>query len=244
MKAVILAGGLGSRLNPLTKVTNKHLLPIYDKPMIYYPLQTVKDAGFDEVMVVVGGPFAGHFISILKNGEDFGFKDIRYAYQEGEGGIAEALALAEDFADGEKIFVMLGDNILDTNLTEIFEEVEKNDSEDDARIFLKATNTPEKFGVAVFNDFQQVVGIVEKPVEPYPSKMAVIGLYIFPYNVFGKIKSLDYSARGELEVTDLNNLYIKEGKMSVVRLDSTDFWSDCGSFETMNHCSNHMIKIK
>tara|TARA_R110000765_G_scaffold217641_1_gene322226 strand:- start:1695 stop:2423 length:729 start_codon:yes stop_codon:yes gene_type:complete len=229
MKGIVLAGGLGTRLHPLTKVTNKHLLPVYNKPMIYYPLNSVKQAGCSEAMVVIGGPFAGHFVSVLKNGEEFGFNRFQYGYQEDEGGIAEALSLTEEFAGGEGVMVFLGDNVLRTDLSPYYKKYQHSGK---ACVFAKKVDKPNQFGVVKFDEEGKVIAIEEKPKIP-PSNYAVIGVYMYPGDVYSKIRKLDYSARGELEVTDLNNLYIREGRMDVVFLDDDAYWSDCGSFESL-----------
>ncbi len=225
MKGVVLAGGLGTRLYPLTYATNKHLLPVYDKPMVFYPIQTLVKAGIKEVLVVTGGPYAGHFIRVLKNGKELGLKHLEYAYQEGEGGIAAALSLCEDFADGGPVCVILGDNCTDADIkrdVDIFEE--------GAHVFLKKVPDPERFGVPVFNKRGKIIGIEEKPKKP-KSNYAVTGLYIYDFSVFSKIKTLKPSGRGELEITDVNNSYIKEGKLdwSVLR----GYWRDAGTFRTL-----------
>ena len=202
MKGVILAGGLGTRMYPCTKVTNKHLLPVYDKPMIYYPLLTMVRAGLKDIMIVTGGNYAGDFLRILGNGREFGLKDISYTYQEGEGGIADALKLAENFAEDEKVFVMLGDNIIEDDISREIEEFEKLPG--GARIFLKEVDDPERFGVAEVRD-NRVLNIEEKPHHPR-SNLAVIGLYLYDNKVFDIIKTLKPSDRGELEITDVNNI--------------------------------------
>ncbi|MEA1927260.1 MAG: sugar phosphate nucleotidyltransferase [Candidatus Auribacterota bacterium] len=223
MKGVILAGGLGTRLSPLTTITNKHLLPIYDKPMIYYPMQTLVNAGIEDIMVVTGGNNAGDFLRLLGNGKEFGLKWLRYAYQEGEGGIADALGLAEHFAEGEKILVMLGDNVIEKN---IIESVQKfKEQERGARILLKEVEKPQDYGVAVL-DGDRVVEIMEKPKDP-PTNKAVIGIYMYDNRVFDMIGKLSPSDRGELEITDVNNMYIETGDMSYDVLDG--WWADSGS---------------
>lgn len=224
MKGVILAGGLGTRLYPLTYATNKHLLPVFDRPMIYYPIQTLVNAGITEVMVVTGGPHAGHFLAVLRNGEQLGLTHLEYAYQENEGGIAQALALCEDFADGEGIAVILGDNTTDADIGPAVRTFEKG-----ARLFLKPVPDPERFGVPVFNS-GQIVNIEEKPKDP-KSNFAVTGLYIYDRKVFDYIKTCKPSGRGELEITDVNNLYIEAGELSWVELEG--FWSDAGTFESL-----------
>ncbi|MBC7333008.1 MAG: NTP transferase domain-containing protein [Actinobacteria bacterium] len=231
MKGVILAGGLGTRLMPCTKVTNKHLLPVYNKPMIYYPLMTMVKAGLKDIMIVTGGNNAGDFLRLLGNGREFGLKDISYTYQEGEGGIADALRLAENFAEGDKIFVMLGDNIIEDDISEevaIFEKQEKG-----ARIFLKEVPDPQRFGVAEIRD-GKVVNIEEKPKNP-KTNYAVCGLYMYDSDVFDIIRTLKPSARGELEITDVNNEYIRRGTMSYTILKG--WWTDAGTFESLFRAS-------
>jgi glucose-1-phosphate thymidylyltransferase len=227
MKGVILAGGTGSRLNPLTRVTNKHLLPIYDKPMIYYPLETLVNAGIEEILLVTGGKNAGDFLRLLGNGRNFGLKHLNYTYQEGEGGIAEALGLAEYFAAGEPICVILGDNIIEYNVRHAVEAFAKQ--KEGAKILLKEVPDPERFGVA---DIQgdRVLGIEEKPKSP-KSSYAVIGIYLYDASVFQKIRRLKPSGRGELEITDVNNFYIEEGKLSYDVLDG--WWTDAGTFDSL-----------
>jgi glucose-1-phosphate thymidylyltransferase len=232
MKGVVLAGGTGSRLNPLTRVTNKHLLPIYDKPMVYYPIQTLVNAGIHEILLVTGGKNAGEFLRLLGNGRDFGLKHINYTYQEGEGGIAEALSLAEHFADGEPICVILGDNIIENNICRAVENFSKQ--RDGAKILLKEVPDAQRFGVAEIRG-TQVVGIEEKPKHP-KSKYAVIGIYLYDQGVFEKIRRLKPSGRGELEITDVNNFYIQEGKLTYEILDG--WWTDAGTFESLLHANN------
>ncbi|HHT9126804.1 MAG TPA: sugar phosphate nucleotidyltransferase [Candidatus Brocadiia bacterium] len=223
MKGVVLAGGLGTRLLPLTKVTNKHLLPVYNKPMIYYPILTIINTGIKEVMIVTGGNSAGDFLRLLGNGKEFGLKEINYTYQEGEGGIAEALALAEDFADGEKILVVLGDNIIEKNIIKYKEFFEKQ--KEGAKILLKEVPHPKHFGVPEIKG-DRIVRIEEKPKNP-KSKYAVTGIYMYDSRVFNIIKTLKRSDRGELEITDVNNDYIKHGTMTYDILDG--WWIDAGS---------------
>jgi glucose-1-phosphate thymidylyltransferase len=227
MKGVILAGGLGTRLYPLTHVTNKHLLPVYDKPMIYYPIQTLVKAGINEVIIVTGGPFAGHFLNVLKNGGELGLKHLEYAYQQGEGGIAAALALTEDFADGDSIAVILGDNTTDADISGAVKNFK-----DGVLVFLKKVPDPQRFGVAVFdqNDKKRLIKIEEKPKKP-KSNFAVTGLYLYDNSVFDIIKTCRPSVRGELEITDVNNCYLKEGKLNWSELKG--FWSDAGTFESL-----------
>jgi glucose-1-phosphate thymidylyltransferase len=223
MKGVILAGGLGTRLAPLTKITNKHLLPIYDKPMIYYPIQTLVNAGIEDIMIVTGGNNAGDFLRLLGNGHEFGLKWLRYAYQEGEGGIAEALGLAEHFAEGEKILVMLGDNVIEKNIVDPVRNFAGQ--EKGAKIMLKEVDNPQDYGVAVVAG-DRVIKVVEKPRVP-PSSYAVIGIYLYDSQVFDFIRRLKPSNRGELEITDVNNLYIEAGTMTYDFLDG--WWADAGS---------------
>lgn len=225
MKGVILAGGLGSRLYPITHATNKHLLPVFDRPMIYYPIQTLVGAGIREVMVVTGGPHAGHFLGVLRNGHELGLTHLEYAYQESEGGIAQALALCEDFADGESIVVILGDNTTDADIGPAVRTFERG-----SRLFLKRVPDPERFGVPVFGSDSKIVRIEEKPKEP-KSNYAVTGLYIYDNKVFGYIRNCKPSARGELEITDVNNLYIESGELDWIELEG--FWSDAGAFESL-----------
>jgi len=227
MKGVVLAGGEGTRLSPCTRVTNKHLLPVYDKPMIYYPIETLAKAGIDEVLVVTGGSNPGDFLKLLRNGKELGLREINYAYQEGSGGIAEALSLAEDFADDGKICVILGDNIFEDNVSAHAESFKKQ--ERGAKLFLKEIFDPERFGVAEIKE-GKVVGIEEKPKEP-KSNLAVTGLYMYDNQVFDFIKNLKPSDRGELEITDVNNFYIKQGTAAFEILPG--FWSDAGKFESL-----------
>ena len=228
MKGVILAGGLGTRLLPCTKVTNKHLLPVYDKPMIYYPLRTLVNAGLEDIMIVTGGNNAGDFLRLLGNGKEFGLKDISYTYQEGEGGIADALRLAENFIEKDKMVVMLGDNIIRDDISGAVKEFEKQ--EKGAKIFLKEVSNPEKFGVAEIEG-GRVVNIEEKPQKP-KSNYAVIGLYMYDSDVFEIIRALKPSGRGELEITDVNNEYIKKGSMTYSIIEG--WWGDAGtSFEAL-----------
>lgn len=236
MKGVVLAGGLGSRLYPLTKVTNKHLLPVYNEPMIYYPIRTLVNAGIEEIIIVTGGNNAGDFLRLLENGRDFGLKHINYTYQQGEGGIAAALGLAEHFADQEKIVVVLGDNIIETNIRAAVDEFSKQ--KDGARILLKEVTDPQRFGVPVFEG-KKIIRVEEKPANP-ASNYAVIGIYMYDYRVFEFIRSLKPSERGELEITDVNNFYIREGKMQWDVLDG--WWSDAGTFESLQSAGNMVAK--
>ena len=234
MKGVILAGGLGTRLHPLTKVTNKHLLPVYDKPMIYYPIQTLINAGIDDILIVTGGNNAGDFLKLLGNGKEFGLKHINYTYQEGEGGIAEALRLAEFFASGDKICVVLGDNVIERNIRKAAENFRKQ--KDGAKILLKEVPDPQRFGVAELRG-DRIARIEEKPKEP-KSRYAVIGIYLFDQEVFNIIKTLKPSVRGELEITDVNNRYIEKGLMTWDILEG--WWTDAGTFESLLR-ANQMV---
>lgn len=227
MKGVILAGGLGTRLYPLTKVTNKHLLPVYNKPMIFYPIETLVKAGVEDIMVVTGGPHSGHFLSILKNGHELGIKHLEYAYQENEGGIAEALSLAKDFVDGDSCVVILGDNTTDYDLASDIKTFKNG-----AVVFLKEVPDPERFGVPIFDKDNPnlITEIVEKPKDP-PNNFAVTGLYIYDSGVFKFIDRIKPSDRGELEITDVNNHYAKEHKLGFRFLKG--FWRDAGTFDTL-----------
>ncbi len=227
MKGVILAGGLGSRLMPLTKITNKHLLPVFDRPMIYYPIQTLVDAGIREIMLVTGGNSAGDFLRLLENGAAFGLNRIHYAYQMGEGGIADALRLAEPFAAGDPICVILGDNILEKGIGKPVAAFAKQKR--GAKILLKEVPDPQRFGVATLKG-KTVVEIEEKPKKP-KSNFAVTGIYCYDNKVFSYIKTLKPSGRGELEITDVNNLYIRAGTMTYDILDG--WWTDAGTFESL-----------
>jgi glucose-1-phosphate thymidylyltransferase len=227
MKGVILAGGTGSRLYPLTRVTNKHLLPVYNRPMIFYPIQTLVDVGIRDILLVTGGHSAGDFLRLLGNGKDFGLKHINYTYQEGEGGIADALRLAEYFADGDPVCVILGDNIIEGNIKAGCEQFRRNPS--GAHIILKEVPDPQRFGVPVFEN-GKVVRIEEKPRVP-SSPYAVIGVYFYDHTVFDRIRTLKPSARGELEITDVNNSYMAEKKLSYSFLEG--WWTDAGTFESL-----------
>jgi glucose-1-phosphate thymidylyltransferase len=228
MKGVILAGGLGTRLMPLTRVTNKHLLPIYNKPMIYYPIQTLVNAGIEDIMIVTGGNDAGDFLRLLGNGREFGLRDLHYTYQVGEGGIADALRLAEHFADGDKIVVALGDNIIEGNIRRAVGDFFAQGK--GAKILLKEVSDPERFGVAEIKD-GQIVGIEEKPKKP-KTNFAVIGIYMYDRQVFDYIRTLQPSGRGEFEITDVNNAYIKQGTLTYDILDG--WWTDAGTFESLH----------
>ena len=231
MKGIILAGGLGSRLRPLTKVTNKHLLPIYDKPMIYYPIETLVDAGIKDIMVVTGGNSAGDFLRLLGNGKDFGLDDIYYTYQEGEGGIADALKLCEHFSEGERVCVILGDNIVQKSISTYVQRYAQQQT--GARLLLKEVEDPERFGVPEL-DGQKIVGIEEKPAHP-KSHYAVTGIYMYDARVFDYCRNLKPSARGELEITDVNNAYIQAGDLQYDVLDG--WWTDAGQFESLYHAT-------
>lgn len=232
MKGVILAGGLGSRLFPLTKITNKHLLPVFDQPMIYYPIRTLINAGIDDIMIVTGGNSAGDFLKLLGNGKDFGLKHLNYTYQEGEGGIADALSLVEHFADDEPVCVVLGDNIIEKNIRPAADEYRAQGG--GAKIMLKEVHDPQRFGVPELNG-DKVLRIDEKPAEP-KSNFAVIGVYFYDNTVFDVIKTLVPSERGELEITDVNNHYINRGEMTWDELEG--WWTDAGTFESLLRASN------
>jgi glucose-1-phosphate thymidylyltransferase len=232
MKGIVLAGGTGSRLFPLTKITNKHLLPIYDKPMIYYPIQTLVDAGIKDLLIVTGGRNSGDFLRLLANGKEFGLKHINYTYQEGEGGIADALALAEHFAEGSKICVILGDNIIEASIAQAVKDFEAQ--EKGAKILLKQVHDAERFGVAEIEG-DRIIGIEEKPARPR-SNYAVTGIYMYDETVFSKTRTLKPSARGELEITDVNNAYINEGTMTFNHLEG--WWTDAGTFDSLLRAAN------
>jgi glucose-1-phosphate thymidylyltransferase len=234
MKGIILAGGTGSRLYPLTKVTNKHLLPVYDKPMIYYPLQTLMDAGIKDIMIVSGRGHAGHFLELLGSGADVGVH-FTFEIQEQAGGIAQALGLAEDFADNEDVAVILGDNIFQDNVCKALESFKSG-----ARIFLKEVPDAKRFGVAEIKG-NKIISIEEKPALP-KSNLAVTGLYIYDTNVFEIIRTLKPSGRGELEITDVNNEYIRLGEMDFSMLQG--YWSDAGTFESLFRASELVRNMK
>lgn len=227
MKGIVLAGGLGSRLRPLTKVTNKHLLPVYDRPMIYYPIETLRRAGIREIMLVTGGNSAGDFLRLLGNGRDLGLDAIYYAYQEGERGIADALLLCEHFAAGERVVVILGDNILEADVAPYVANFEKQSA--GARILLKEVDDAQRFGVPDF-DGERIVAIEEKPATP-KSRFAVVGLYMFDRRVFDFIRTLTPSPRGELEIADVHNRYIDQGELQYDVLEGA--WSDAGTFQSL-----------
>lgn len=233
MKGVILAGGTGSRLMPCTKVTNKHLLPVYNKPMIFYPLQTLIDAGIKDILIVSGPGHAGHFLNLLGSGKDFGAR-LKFEIQDEAGGIAQALGLAEDFADNEGVAVILGDNIFEDNMKK-----KAMNFKSGAKIFLKEVSDPQRFGVAEVKG-TKVISIEEKPKKP-KSNLAVTGFYIYDPDVFSIIKKLKPSARGELEITDVNNEYIRKGRMEAAFLNG--FWSDAGTFDSLLRASQ-LVKEK
>ncbi len=234
MKGVVLAGGLGTRLFPLTKVTNKHLLPVYDRPMVYYPLQALVNAGIQEIMLVTGGNNAGDFLRLLGNGKEFGLKHLDYTYQEGEGGIADALRLAEFFAEGEPVCVVLGDNIIERNIVQAARTFREQKT--GAKILLKEVKDPQRFGVPVLEG-KRVVKIEEKPKNPQ-SPYAVTGIYFYDARVFEIIRTLKPSGRGELEITDVNNAYIEAGQLTWDILDG--WWTDAGTIESLLN-ANHLV---
>ena len=232
MKGIVLAGGLGMRLRPLTAVTNKHLLPVYDRPMIYYPIQTLVNAGVTDIMIVTGGNSAGDFLKLLGNGKAFGLKHINYTYQEGEGGIAEALSLVEHFAAKDSICVVLGDNIIEGNIAAAVRSYQEQGR--GAKIILKKVPDPARFGVPELSG-QNVLRIEEKPTVP-KSEYAVVGIYMYDGEVFDIIRTLKPSGRGELEITDVNNAYIKREAMTWEEL--AGWWTDAGTFESLRRASN------
>lgn len=242
MKGVILAGGKGSRLYPLTYATNKHLLPVYDQPMVYYPIQTLVNAGITEVLIVTGDIHAGHFINVIKNGHELGLTHVEYAYQEGgSAGIADALKYAEDFADGQSIAVILGDNTTDADIKPAVTKFEEK--KEGAMVFLKKVIDPERFGNPIFDaaDQQKITEIIEKPKvanNPY----AVTGLYFYDAHVYEIIRGLKPSGRGELEITDVNNAYIQKGQLAWEELDG--FWSDAGTFHSLYRSNDYWAKKK
>ena len=228
MKGAILAGGLGTRLYPLTYATNKHLLPVFDRPMVYYPMQTLVNAGIEDVIVVTGGPHAGHFLHVLRNGEELGVRHLEYAYQEGVGGIAEALRICEAFVDGDDVAVILGDNCTDADIRPHVQSFTGG-----AKIFLKQVPDPRRFGVPVFDNPTnpgRILRVEEKPAAPQ-NNFAVTGLYFYDQRVFDFIRMNQPSARGQMEITDVNNRYIEAGALSWAMLDG--FWSDAGTFESL-----------
>ena len=232
LKGIILAGGLGKRLYPLTRINNKHLLPVYKKPMIYYPIQTLVDAGIKDILIVTGGNNAGDFLRLLGNGKEFGLKHINYTYQEGEGGIADALRLAEHFADNDKVVVMLGDNIIEKDIKKPVQDFLNQPK--GARILLKKVEDPDRFGVVEFSAGGEkggkIISIEEKPKKP-KSNYAVTGIYMYDSQAFEIIKTLKPSGRGEFEITDVNNEYIEKGELEYSMLDG--WWTDSGTFESL-----------
>ncbi|MBN1405938.1 MAG: NTP transferase domain-containing protein [Candidatus Omnitrophica bacterium] len=232
MKGVILAGGLGTRLYPLTSITNKHLLPIYNKPMIYYPIQALVNAGIEDILLVTGGNNAGDFLRLLGSGKEFGLKHIEYTYQKGEGGIADALKLAEDFADGNKIVVILGDNIIEKSIKTFVDKFAGQ--KEGARILIKKVPDPERFGVVELKQ-GRIIKITEKPKKP-KTDYIVTGIYMYDAKVFKIIKTLKPSKRGELEITDVNNEYIRLKQMHYDVL--LGFWTDSGTFESLLRANN------
>ena len=238
MKGIILAGGLGTRLRPLTKVTNKHLLPVYDKPMIFYPLEVLVDAGITDIMVVTGGNNAGDFLRLLGNGREFGLRHLHYAYQEGEGGIAEALALARFFVEEDRLCVVLGDNLIEDSIRPYVEKFKQQPA--GAKILLKEAPNCERFGVPELEG-DKVVKIYEKP-QVAPSKYAVTGIYMYDHQVFDIIRTLEPSKRGELEITDVNNRYIEQGEMTYDILEG--WWTDAGTIESLLRANNLVAQGK
>jgi glucose-1-phosphate thymidylyltransferase len=238
MKGIILAGGLGTRLSPLTRITNKHLLPVYDRPMIYYPLQTLVEAGITDILIVTGGTSAGDFLRLLRNGAEFGLRRLNYAYQEGEGGIAAALLLAEDFADGEAVCVLLGDNILEKGISNLVKKFRHQGS--GAKIVLSEVPDPQRFGVPIIEG-NRIISIEEKPEAP-KSPYAVIGVYMYDNRVFDIIKMLKPSSRNELEITDVSNAYIETGDLTWDVLDG--WWTDAGTFDSLLRASNLVAEMR
>ncbi len=240
MKGIILAGGLGSRLRPLTLVTNKHLLPVYDQPMIHYPIKCLQNAGITDVLIVTGGEHAGDFLKLLKNGKHLGLRHLEYAYQEGEGGIADALKLAEEFADGGKICVILGDNIIEGNIRRAAGDFFTQAA--GAKILLKEVPDPQRFGVAEMSGEgarAKITGIVEKPEKP-TSNYAVTGIYFYDNRVFEICRTLKPSKRGELEITDVNNDYLSKGQLTHDILEG--WWTDAGTFESLHRASRYVAE--
>jgi len=232
MKGVVLAGGLGTRMMPLTRVTNKNLLPVHNLPMVFYPIRALVNVGITEILIVTGGHNAGDFLRLLANGKDFGLQRLNYAYQEGEGGIADALRLAEYFAEEDSICVILGDNIIENNFVESAERFWQQKK--GAHIILKEVHDPERFGCPEIVE-GRIVGIEEKPKQP-KSNYAVTGIYLYDNAVFEKIKTLKPSLRGELEITDINNMYLREGTLTHSILEG--WWTDAGTFESLRHATN------
>ena len=234
MKGMILAGGLGTRLRPMTLVTNKHLLPVYDQPMVYYPLKCLINAGITEIMIVTGEENAGDFIKLLRDGKELGITRLEYAFQVGEGGIADALKLGRHFVGDDKVCVILGDNIIEHNINDAVEDF--RNQKDGAKVLLKEVHDPERFGVVEFaDDGETITNIIEKPKDP-PSKMAVTGLYMYDADVFNICQTLKPSARGELEITDVNNEYLRRGNLTWAQLNG--WWTDAGTIESLHRASN------
>ena len=231
MKGLILAGGLGKRLEPLTRITNKHLLPVYNKPMIYYPIQTLVNAGIKDIMIVTGGNNAGDFLRLLGNGREFGLKHINYTYQRGEGGIADALSLAEHFSKGQKIVVVLGDNVIEKSIKKFVTRFEKQPK--GARVLIRKVPDPERFGVVEFRG-KKIISIKEKPKNP-KTNYIVTGIYMYDKKIFDIIRTLKPSGRGELEITDVNNVYLEKNELRYDILDG--YWTDCGLPETLYKAS-------
>lgn len=238
MKGIILAGGLATRLYPLTHATNKHLLPIYDQPMVYYPIQTLVSAGVDDILIVTGGPHAGHFVPVLRDGKQFGVRHLEYTFQEANGGIAEALSLAADFADGGPVCVILGDNTTDADIRPAVENFAGG-----AMLFLKEVPDPQRFGCPVFDpsDPTRILRIEEKPANPQ-SRYAVTGLYIYDETVFDYINRLEPSGRGELEITDVNNFYLNDNRLQWTELEG--FWSDAGTVQSLYRTNRYWAEKK
>ena len=237
MKGIILAGGYGTRLMPLTRVTNKHLLPVYDKPMIYYPIQCLVNAGIEDIMIVTGGNKAGDFLELLGNGKEFGLGELHYTYQEGAGGIAAALSLTKDFADNDKIVVVLGDNIIQGNIRKAVADFFTQRK--GAKILLKEVPNPHRFGVAEVDSRGNVLSIEEKPQHP-KSNLAVIGIYMYDSQVYDVVSQLKPSGRGELEITDVNNVYIRQNTMTSEVLQG--WWTDAGTIESLHKATMLVAK--
>ena len=238
MKGIVLAGGLGTRLAPLTRITNKHLLPVYDKPMVYYPIHTLVEAGITDILIVTGGNSAGDFLKLLRNGAEFGLRHLNYSYQEGEGGIAAALSLAEDFADNGPICVVLGDNILEKSIAPFVKKFRHQGT--GAKILLSEVADPQRFGVPLIEG-DRIIRIEEKPAKPQ-SPYAVIGVYMYDNRVFDIVKTLVPSGRGELEITDVNNAYIETGDLSWDAIDG--WWTDAGTFDSLLRASNLVAEMR
>ncbi len=242
IKGVILAGGNGTRLLPMTRVTNKHLLPVYDRPMVFFPLQALVQSGIEEVMLITGGSHPGDFVHLLGNGRAFGLRELSYGYQEGAGGIADALRLAEDFADGQPLVVMLGDNLMQEQLKPHVQDFANQLSQTQglgARILLKEVEDPGRFGVAEVNDDESIISIVEKPAQPR-SRQAVIGTYMYDAQVFDIIRTLTPSKRGELEITDVNQEYLNRGQLEWSQVEG--WWSDAGTVPSLFQASKFVAQ--